>query len=587
MSCTVIEIPILISGSPDITGISLRIDYDGNVLSYLQPVGFPPSNPFWSDPALSSGVYSQQNHINTTLRNVIISWSDASAVTIGTGGTGTLFKLLFRYYGGSTTLQFNNSVGSGIYCEYADYLGNPLLDSNLFISHFYVQGSVGPIVSSISGQFLYDNGSGTGTALDSLHLNLLKPPYSYPNDTICKTWTDINGNYTFVSNTAHCISINQYAITAITRTYGGSNGTDALKITQNYLNQYPPNPSSPYNRKMRWNSADVTKNFYVTQDDKDSILARFAGTISSFTRGDWFFEKSYTNTSTSVPLSYDNLVSFTGVNLTGQNFFGLCVGDVNASYIPPQGQKSLSSKVSFNLNDVKKLKPNEYYELPVKVSNNISVAAISLILKYPKNLVEIHDVKFVNNIDGINTINENVIYNINETGLRIVWVGSNGAGSFLTNDVILLIKLTTKSCFNSGDVINFEVVNDQLCELADGSCEPLNNVILNIPSIEYDNSKSSLSVSGIEKNFGNNLQINPNPAKDILNIEYNIAENGNLKISIFNLLGEKILDVVNYSQLKGNYSSKVNLSSFPSGLYNCKLTLNNKVTIIKRFVISN
>lgn len=450
---TYITVPISISGSPVLRAISMRIDYDGDVLSYMEPTTTsPPLNPPFS--SLNVGLYnafgnimSHQNYIApNNYRNVKIPWGMYQPGTVTTNGTGLLFNLIFYYYGGTTTLHFNNSSQYGGDCEYADANWNPLYDNNGYTLPYYIDGTVGP--TSISGQFTYDDGYNTGKYLDSLNLNLLVPPWNYPSDVVCTTWTDINGDYAFTSNTNYCIGNIDYMITANTTTWGGVNVTDAVQLSLNYL---PPNtPSSPYDRCMRWNAADVDFDLNPTSNDKQEIMDRWAGTLGSFARGDWFFEKNYNNpasqpTCGAVPGYYDNIVTYTGTNIV-QNFLGLCVGDVNGSYIVPQGAKTSYAKVVINhSNNVVYLKPNEYFELPVKVSDSITVAAISLILKYPKDLVEINDVKFVNNRDSINPVAENVVYNINATGLRIGWIENNEAIYFNADEEILLIKATTKN----------------------------------------------------------------------------------------------------------------------------------------------
>jgi len=199
---TYITVPITISGSPQLRGISMRIDYDGDVLSYMAPGGGTPLNPPFS--SLNVGLYyafgnimSNQNWISpNNYRNVKIPWGGMGGLgTVTTNGTGLLFNLIFYYYGGTTTLHFNNSSQHGGDCEYAGANYIALNDSNPNNLPYYIDGGVSPTPSSISGIFTYDNIY--GTPLDSLHVTLLKTPYNYPNDTVATMWTDINGNYGF------------------------------------------------------------------------------------------------------------------------------------------------------------------------------------------------------------------------------------------------------------------------------------------------------------------------------------------------------------------------------------------------------
>lgn len=84
----------------------------------------------------------------------------------------------------------------------------------------------------------------------------------------------------------------------------------------------------------------------------------------------------------------------------------------------------------------------------------------------------------------------------------------------------------------------------------------------------------------------NDLIVEPNPAKDILNIHYTISNSGNVNIEMFNSSGIKIIDIVNSKQIKGKYIKAVNLKSLPSGIYTCKMKLDNSNVIVKRVIIS-
>ena len=231
------------------------------------------------------------------------------------------------------------------------------------------------------------------------------------------------------------------------------------------------------------------------------------------------------------------------------------------------------------------MKETEYFELPIKVSENISVSAISLVLKFPKNLVQISDVKLKHITNGSSPQEEEIVYNINETGLRIGWVARNVALNFNANDEILVIKLTTKSCFNNGDIINFVMDKEPLCELADEYGNPITKTELKITSIEYDNSKRAINVNNLKENFDNFMQISPNPAKEVLNIEYKTSDKGKVNIVIYNVFGEKVKEVFSELQQKGSYNFNLNTENMPVGVYYCKMIINNNFSKIKKFIV--
>jgi len=78
----------------------------------------------------------------------------------------------------------------------------------------------------------------------------------------------------------------------------------------------------------------------------------------------------------------------------------------------------------------------------------------------------------------------------------------------------------------------------------------------------------------------------PNPADNIANIRYKIANDGFVNISLYDILGEKVVDFVGKYLLKGVYNSEINLSLIPSGVYMCKMVLNGRIVVIRKLVIS-
>lgn len=77
----------------------------------------------------------------------------------------------------------------------------------------------------------------------------------------------------------------------------------------------------------------------------------------------------------------------------------------------------------------------------------------------------------------------------------------------------------------------------------------------------------------------------PNPFSDKININYTLKEQANVKISIYNSMGQsiKILsDVI--KQIPGKHSISYNTNNLNPGLYFCKLETNNKI-LIKKIIL--
>jgi hypothetical protein len=90
----------------------------------------------------------------------------------------------------------------------------------------------------------------------------------------------------------------------------------------------------------------------------------------------------------------------------------------------------------------------------------------------------------------------------------------------------------------------------------------------------------------IESTISNDLFIFPNPAKNIVNLRYKVANDGSVRISVYDVLGEKVVDVVNNRVLKGVYNSELNLSIISPGVYTFMMVLNNRAVVVKKLVIS-
>lgn len=89
-------------------------------------------------------------------------------------------------------------------------------------------------------------------------------------------------------------------------------------------------------------------------------------------------------------------------------------------------------------------------------------------------------------------------------------------------------------------------------------------------------------------NLNNNFFIFSNPAKDNVNIVFNISSESIISMSIYNILGSKILYTMNEEKhLAGTIKKQIDVeNNFNAGIYICKAIINEQ-TFIKKFVIIN
>jgi len=75
----------------------------------------------------------------------------------------------------------------------------------------------------------------------------------------------------------------------------------------------------------------------------------------------------------------------------------------------------------------------------------------------------------------------------------------------------------------------------------------------------------------------------PNPFNSMTKISYNLPSSGVVKLTVYNLLGEKIKILVNNYQSSGNHTVSFDASKVPSGLYLYRIEFNGK-QIVKKMI---
>ncbi|MCX6271651.1 MAG: hypothetical protein NTU44_10600, partial [Bacteroidetes bacterium] len=96
-------------------------------------------------------------------------------------------------------------------------------------------------------------------------------------------------------------------------TPGGFTSIDALLILDHLTND-------AILTGLRFHAGDINQNSYINSGDAILLLKRLANIITGFPLGNWYFESP--------------VIQLTGEGQTNRNVKGICVGDVNGSYIP-------------------------------------------------------------------------------------------------------------------------------------------------------------------------------------------------------------------------------------------------------------
>ena len=111
---------------------------------------------------------------------------------------------------------------------------------------------------------------------------------------------------------------------------------------------------------------------------------------------------------------------------------------------------------------------------------------------------------------------------------------------------------------------------------------PFRSYCTNI-SMECEN-QISTGTAKIENQIAG-LNIYPNPAKGVGNIELNLNETALIELSVYNVLGQEIREIISAEYLAGEYTFMVN--NINPGLYFCRLNIihgNQNHTILKQII---
>ncbi len=77
----------------------------------------------------------------------------------------------------------------------------------------------------------------------------------------------------------------------------------------------------------------------------------------------------------------------------------------------------------------------------------------------------------------------------------------------------------------------------------------------------------------------------PNPFNPTTTIEYSIPKNENVNLTVYNLLGQKVKNLVNRNEKAGEYNIKFNASNLASGIYYYRLKSGNYVKTKKMILL--
>jgi len=77
-----------------------------------------------------------------------------------------------------------------------------------------------------------------------------------------------------------------------------------------------------------------------------------------------------------------------------------------------------------------------------------------------------------------------------------------------------------------------------------------------------------------------NVACYPNPAKDIIQLDYELKKNSNVLITLFDAFGIKIKDIISGNRSSGTYKESFDINNLPEGLYFIKIKTEDQAAVV-------
>jgi hypothetical protein len=368
-----------------------------------------------------------------------------------------------------------------------------------------------------------------------------------------QTITDAAGHYEFNN-----LDLGTYTMEFSTlKAFGGINASDALGILRHFV-QIPPLLSG-----LNFICADVNGSGGIPNStDALTVSRRFVNQIPAYTPPytpspggkDWYFAK----TNVVVPPIPATTVNVTGTANQTIDIQALCGGDVNGSNVPSPLPFKQTPTV-FVKTDGSVLM-NGTVQVPVRIENETTIGAISLVMDYPSKLE-------ITNVSIANTP-ANLVWTAKNGQLRLAWF-STETMNLNAGDVMLTITAKLNS-LNKEDIYFTATEESVIANETTGSYD---NVNLLMPKLVSTVSDDDYSISNY-----------PNPFSSSTLISYNIPVKGFVTVKVYNVLGEMVATLVNAEQTAGSHNVEFESTNLQRGVYYYKLDVNG-VTKTRSMVI--
>jgi hypothetical protein len=465
-------------------------------------------------------------------------------------------------------------------------------------------------VHNYGGNFVFQNfqyagtfTNVTGTPAKYLPLALQRRPQtggSWAQHSVYST--DINGNFSISVPLDTTYWDVRLAIQGDTMGVGNViSSTDAQQINQWVLGNGTMTGFDYY-------TSDVNNSGNVTVSDMWGVFGRVSGRFT-----DWpnnvqdvkFFTASefatINGSNTNYTQSIQGVTNFTFDIVAGQpstvTFYVMVPGDANGTGYhmarvtpievlvgPIPGLQSqiynvIDTKVEYDFptSTIEVNVPNITVEggnlvnLPVKVyTNGQELSSLQFGLKYDMNLLEFKGIYSTSNaMEWITYVNPN--------DGQVDWGGfdiTNGQQTLKNGDEVVTLQFIAKQPQNLWEEspLYTSLKFAGTTESKDLTITPTNGIL------------QVLKMEGGKILNGNNMEVYPNPYQDEVTITFKVEETTNATLSVYDVVGRKLVTILDTQIPNGVYKYTENLGQLEPGVYVVKLNVENGVPSFKKIV---
>jgi hypothetical protein len=194
------------------------------------------------------------------------------------------------------------------------------------------------------------------------------------------------------------------------------------------------------------------------------------------------------------------------------------------------------------------------------------------------NLVQDNDVPFVKTISRVTRLNDGTMQ---EVKLNIEMPTLVGAGAefipikdsviYYTHDILDINAIPQEKTLIGYIVGGIESTLPNIFTINDGTQSSASNVVF---KVYINKSTAGMHEKILTGETIFNLSIFPNPASNLVNLSFNIPDNNQVKVDIFNALGQYIYSK-SYENTIGKENLSLDISNYTSGKYIVRINGNN------------